>query len=694
MPEGKMMEKIQYKRINTESLWEIYRADTDNLSIAGDGLRLSSHPVYEFGEVVVEDNSLDMTDIAIDECDNLYIVDEKSNAILRSEKDSGLITEMGCRPGILPVECREPSGIAIDQDTLYIADNGNDRLVALARSNLQIRWILPVKGPSDICVGGGEHIYVIETGEKRVLTVSRGGKIEGSIGSGVLTHPTDIAVAGDGDLFVLDQKGVYVFRHDGITQEINVDFSPSGLSVDKEKNIFMGESGPDDPLKTIHQIEPGGKAVTLWSYRGASKRLINDSRGNLYVINSQGNRLTFLKYTRVNSLGKAGTFSGYYLSKPIDGQVAGRQWHRFLLEGAFNRGTQIDFLYYLSDERLPDGDIKNENHEWYKGVGEGASNQGEEIRDALFLEKSNAVERRGRYLYFKLLLSGSESLSPVVESLTLFFPRVSYLKYLPAFYQKDPVSKSFLERFLSLFESVLFDFDFTIDHLSRFFDAGGTPPEFLPWLASWLSISIDENWPEVKRRLFIQKAVELYKKRGTREGLEETLDLYLKDQQDSAGDGKKPYYVVENFLSDGSLEKGDLINPADMDAIFFPPQGVTLKIHGQETGILLLTALFGKERFSFCVFLRESVLKTGKIETIQKLIEEQKPAHTCFGLKVLEPWFYLDRHTYLGINTTLTKPVFVLGEKSVIGRDMVLDDREQSGQVGRHARVGMDIKLT
>jgi hypothetical protein len=131
-----------------------------------------------------------------------------------------------------------------------------------------------------------------------------------------------------------------------------------------------------------------------------------------------------------------------------------------------------------------------------------------------------------------------------------------------------------------------------------------------------------------------------------------------------------------------------------VDAIFFPPQGTPLKIDGQETGTLLLTALFGKEKFSFCVFLRDSTWKTVTIDTIKRLIEEQKPAHTCFGLKVLEPWFYLDMHTYLGINTTLTKPVFVLGERSVIGRDMSLDDKEQSGQVGRHARVGMDTKLT
>jgi hypothetical protein len=61
---------------------------------------------------------------------------------------------------------------------------------------------------------------------------------------------------------------------------------------------------------------------------------------------------------------------------------------------------------------------------------------------------------------------------------------------------------------------------------------------------------------------------------------------------------------------------------------------------------------------------------------------------------VLEPWFYLDMHTYLGVNTTLTKPSFILGKTSVIGRDTVLYDREEAGQVARKSRIGIDDTLT
>jgi len=46
------------------------------------------------------------------------------------------------------------------------------------------------------------------------------------------------------------------------------------------------------------------------------------------------------------------------------------------------------------------------------------------------------------------------------------------------------------------------------------------------------------------------------------------------------------------------------------------------------------------------------------------------------------------------MNTILTKPAFILGETSVVSRETVLDDREESGQFDLRARLGMDTKLT
>jgi phage tail-like protein len=100
--------------------------------------------------------------------------------------------------------------------------------------------------------------------------------------------------------------------------------------------------------------------------------------------------------------------------------------------------------------------------------------------------------------------------------------RSSYLKYLPALYSAD----DFLGRFLLIVESILSPIERTIDNLGYYFDARLTPPEVLPWLASWLGLVLDERWPEQRRRDLIRAAVELYQWRGTRRGLSEFLRLY------------------------------------------------------------------------------------------------------------------------------------------------------------------------
>lgn len=684
------MEEIKYKRINTPDLWESLKVSMDNLSIEeGGGLKLSSIHVYEFTKDIIDDRNLDMSDIAIDECDIIYIIDQKRNLILTYQKDSGVIKEIGCKPGLLPVSLKSPSGIGIDEDSIYIADTDNQRLIALARSNLQIRWILS-KGPEgdplneiiDLTIELGKSIYVLEYGKKRILKIGRDGKITGEIGGGVLSQPTDIALDRDGDIYILDsEKGVHKFRSDGtFEQTITIEgLTPKGLAVDAHKQIFIGESG-SVPLriKTIHKLDLDGKTTPLWSYRGAIRRLITDSKGNLYVINDQGSRLTFLEYRERNSLNRDDLFQGYYISKPIDSQDPKTRWHRFILEGAFEEGTQVEFSYYISDELLSDNEIKLlPEGSWKKGLSEASSIQGKKRRNALFLE-----DIQGRYLCFKISFSGSETLSPVIRILTIFFPRMSYLDYLPATYKEDPVSAVFLERFLSIFESIFYKIDFTVEHLSRFFDAIGAPPEFLSWLGSWLALSVDDTWPENRKRLLIQNAISLYKKRGTREGLEDMIALYT---------GQKPPFIVENFHMQRVPQEKGYKEDEDVRALFFPSDKTTVGNLGKRP---LTEALFGKDPFCFCVFLTDPTFNADTIDAIKRIIEDQKPAHTCYGLKVLEPWFYLDMHTYLGVNTTLTKPSFILGKTSVIGRDTVLYDREEAGQVARKSRIGIDDTLT
>jgi phage tail-like protein len=109
----------------------------------------------------------------------------------------------------------------------------------------------------------------------------------------------------------------------------------------------------------------------------------------------------------------------------------------------------------------------------------------------------------------------------------------SYLEYLPAPYHADP----FIGRFLLIFESILGPIERMIDSLASYFDPRVAPAELLPWLASWVGLELDENWPLERRRQLVAWAVTLYRWRGTRRGLREYLRLYT---------GRTPL-IVENF---------------------------------------------------------------------------------------------------------------------------------------------------
>ncbi len=100
--------------------------------------------------------------------------------------------------------------------------------------------------------------------------------------------------------------------------------------------------------------------------------------------------------------------------------------------------------------------------------------------------------------------------------------RSRYLEYLPALYSQD----AFMGRFLMVFEDVLTPIERTIDNLAGYLDPQLAPADFLPWLASWIGLVLDEHWPEAQRRELIRSAVSLFEWRGTKRGLSEFIRLY------------------------------------------------------------------------------------------------------------------------------------------------------------------------
>lgn len=206
-----------------------------------------------------------------------------------------------------------------------------------------------------------------------------------------------------------------------------------------------------------------------------------------------------------------------------------------------------------------------------------------------------------------------------------------YLQYLPSIYQAKENYPTFLGQFLKAFEKILSGID---DGVKVEVDIDGQPVEvkgieeildnihdifdpytftdknifnpvkenadFLQWLAGWVALSLkEESWTNFKKAELVAKIVPLYQKRGTKEGLEEYLRIYV-------GGGVR---IIEE------------IGPFQI---------------GISSRVGVDTVVDGLPLYFFIVdvpFSTHNPQKRGEIEnSIRQIIDIEKPAHTYYQI--------------------------------------------------------------
>jgi phage tail-like protein len=189
-----------------------------------------------------------------------------------------------------------------------------------------------------------------------------------------------------------------------------------------------------------------------------------------------------------------------------------------------------------------------------------------------------------------------------------------YLEYLPSIYEQD----SFMGRFLMLFESFWGPVDQQISSVHHYFDPDLTPARFLPWLASWFDLVLDENWSEAQQRELLNSVIWLYRRRGTRVALQRYLEIFtqrpveiLEKRAKNLTLGSKARLGVGVALGTGNVPhtftvKVQLLKPE-------PPDGLDEE-----------AALREVER-----------LEKQKLALIERMIAADKPAHTSYRLEVV-----------------------------------------------------------
>lgn len=724
--------EFEFLITNTPEDWRSWKGK--NWAVDEGGITLKKDPIatYAFPESVISlegkvPGDADIADMALDECGILYFLEAMEGEIYRYDPKRNAFERLcfSQESGWKDTSPRfiDPRGIWVTKNSIYIVDAGGKRLYSVSKHLLQTRWIVggdTFKNPVDLVVDDHEDIYVLDAGVGAIIKVSKGGHVSGTIVKG-LKMPLDIAIDDSGNIYVLDEeherKGYTVRRFvpgpekyvstDRLNQWIPPEefhvkdteksFQPSCIAVGKEGELFVGEaSGPkaEEGEKSLLRYLPREKRFArVLSYRGSAHKLIMDPWKNIYAITGDKREVHFLEYVQKNQFNENTSLYSGHIYKRLDSGKPGTRWHRFKLGfEALAPGTQIQVSYFATDdETLDEKDIN------WQPIG--LPNP----RDALL----HGDATTGRYLWVRIDLLGSEYDSPRITSLRVYFPRRTYLRYLPAIYQEDEASREFLEGFLSLFESFFVDIEEEIEGVTRYFDPRGVPSEYISWLGSWLALRIDETWTETKKRKLLARAPALFKMRGTRYGLQEILEIYLEDGLDSMARWRKACRLEKEAL-DRLLKEGYLTEESrNMEMAEYQELMVeSVKRAGRLPGIFeffQLECIKEKEpreiyrQLVGCpqcfLVLLPPWLKDEEVRTIRRIVDSEKPAHTMGRVISLKPWIQLGGHAYLGINAILPVPGFALDE-SRLGKTSVLTEREEYAHLELKSRIGVDTVIT
>lgn len=818
---------------HTAADWTEWRRT--NAEVTDDGVVVATDPLPGYGAPDRLGGALagvDAVDVAVDRCGMAYVLATDGD-VYRYDPRQDYGERLACVWN--PDDGGEPTGIAVDDDSLYVLDAGTGRVQALSVHLLGTRWIVDgFADPVGLTTAHGE-VYVLDAGDPGAPKTTARGRLVRLAPDGttetvvrLLYNPTDVASDTAGTVYVLghrpsDDPVIKLFEpsnltttgETGATADVRVPaaaftvegtpFTPTCLEAVDPGELVVG-IGPDAPGdQTLLRFRPGdrtfehlpgvsGSAIALQTGRAAHP----EGDPSLFVVDGTDgavHRLDPVRQSRRNDV--TGRYDAQ-LVRRFDSGEWGTEWHR--VTAGFELGdsrTQVRLEYAATDDdwQPPPADADpSAPPETIDGIGSAyaarlqdagvtdladlveltpgrlglvlgteqhtvslytAATLLDRARDALTAstdvsqvewhdvgrpnpEDALLDDAEGRYLWMRLTLVGSEVTAPRIGQFRAYFPRRSYLRYLPSVYREDRQSAAFLERYLSLFESTFTDIEEEIGSLSQFLDPAGIPSEHLSWLGGWLAVEADDTWSAPATRELIARAPELYKKRGTAEGLLAMIRLYLEHPSSADGASRRTARNGRNSSADGNRLVDVTSASVDAERAGTAATEVSTGMGaGERTGGEVSESTDGeggsgdaarqvvyllehgdlscidtprvRELYSrliscpsgFLVLLHPTV-EDEQVRTVDRIVDTQQPAHATGRAVHLRSWFALngdgteesDRgfHTYLGVNSRLTSREFRLDEAG-LGQDTELVEREPDGHLELQSRLGNDARL-
>lgn len=315
---------------------------------------------------------------------------------------------------------------------------------------------------------------------------------------------------------------------------------------------------------------------------------------------------------------------GVFFSRILDSREDQTVWHRFVRTPSEALGVFVNFSFYAGDSRkILVGQQEMDVEEIIKSETISAEEKKRIFRPFLQMEEQDPEDMllfdiKGRYMWFAAELYAGTGGLPVLKDMTVYFPKETWLRFLPSLYEKDKESADFLERYLSIFQSVYEDLETRIRQDASCLEPAVAGEEFLSWLAEWLDIGNIYMWNSQKLRELTSKAARLFEIRGTKKGLAEMVALYT---------GEEPF-IVEEW------------------------QTREFKALGEKK--MELERLYGREPNVFTLLVKEKYLSSSRdYQALERLVREAAPAYMEVRIVPLKPYIFLGDYSYLGINSGL-----------------------------------------
>ncbi len=708
--------------IDTHTLWIFFKENKKVRGFSRTNYQLK-YVIDKYFEGGKECHLKGPSDIGLDEVGNLYILDQELHRIFQYSKNGIFIKAIDLS------YLKEPVGLAISNDAGFKITDQTIR-------NLRLECL-----PDDVLKDLESIKNKTFTGIKELLNI-----LTEKIGKEqtikykliILNH-----LCKENAIYIIDKEGDSFCK---ITQgeeckqvgDFNINnkqkicdtekdrnkannkknYKPSIITIDQNGNVFVVFIV--EKQTEIHQFDPDGSyigEIQIPEFKGTIKVLATDRKGNLYSVSNNG--IAYLSAQRRFTKSK-----GIYYSKTLDSGIKDCQWHRLKLNVELPPKTILEVYYYSSNEsalkiRIDNAlrnneksaqeksdylnnnfnpswigpekfisDIENPTQNNITNSKDRNSLNGsiKDDKDMLFRKKT------GRYLLLKLELSTfDENVRPVVKEMRCYYPRTSYLRYLPAVYQEDQLSSKFLERFLSIFETMFYDLETDITNLFTYFGSDTAPSRFLTWLSSWLNLALEEEWSEEKIRKFINEAPNLYKIKGTPSGIRRFIEIYT-DKSPliiETSITEKPMVLGEQFR----LGVNSMVTKASIRGFRLGDSILGNVVLRHE--VQLAEDPFLNMAHRFTVILPLSKEEFNRYEKgVDRILNEQKPAHTTYNLRVFkEMGVGLD--TYVGISTRVDDYVpMQIKEDTILGTNLIVfDNTEACGKIERRSKLAIDTLL-